>query len=533
MPRWPARTPLPPGGRACRRPRRSMPPPLPAHRETAASRRLGESGGGLLPDDKVAIRARRRSTTCGNLHRIKAEPQAQRRSSKRMAASSPSAAAESPRRLDARSDLGDLAAIDESSACGVPPRAATARARLLRLYPRFARSSPPSAAGVLPRPKPGRTAPALALFRECRGERCRRQQLASLRVFSAPFSSAARRERLHAAAWPTCPRDPGPGSPRRREPIRCWRASSAPLRDGPAPFRHCLVTRDSSASGRDRAPRGRRRRSCGVRRAAANLASLERARWRARRGSRSSPATVGVERRDEPSRPPAPAPARRGLLQDDRRRRSGLCDLGDPGVGARLADRRHARRAGRGGGCAAGDDHDSRERTIDHLSVRRRPFPRPLSPAVRAGRGRTLFGRASHLRAGRRDAAAAAQPAGHRSGQRRGLSGTRVGPRKGRLRLHRHRMAREGARHQHRGLGALVPRRASDRAVARAARISRIRRERPGRAFSRRLRPPVRRPSRAPSAAGRPRSGGGPSRPRSFARRAPRLPPATRPKPNW
>ena len=68
------------------------------------------------------------------------------------------------------------------------------------------------------------------------------------------------------------------------------------------------------------------------------------------------------------------------------------------------------------------------------------------------------------LRAGRRDAPAAAQPAGHGSGRRRRLSGRAAAACVGRrLRFPRRRLARPRPRHQHRGLGARLPRRAAAR----------------------------------------------------------------------
>ena len=74
-----------------------------------------------------------------------------------------------------------------------------------------------------------------------------------------------------------------------------------------------------------------------------------------------------------------------------------------------------ARAAGR----RAPRDHlGGRERPAAHLSVRSRARPRALSGAVRAGRRRARRGHPLDLRAGRRDAAAAAQSAGHGSGRR-------------------------------------------------------------------------------------------------------------------
>ena len=124
-----------------------------------------------------------------------------------------------------------------------------------------------------------------------------------------------------------------------------------------------------------------------------------------------------------------------------------------------------ARRAGRR---AARHHLEGRERPAHDLSVRRRAVAPALHRAVRPVRRRRAVGQASDLRARRRDAAAAAQSAGHGPGVGRRLPEARRGERRGRVRFPRHRLARPRPRHQHRRQPALV------RAAAQ------LRRRRPG-----------------------------------------------------
>ena len=141
-------------------------------------------------------------------------------------------------------------------------------------------------------------------------------------------------------------------------------------------------------------------------------------------------------------RPAAPAPPRRGLLQDDRRRRSTPMRSSPPRERARAfrigATPGRARRAGR----RAPRHHlGGRGRPAAHLSVRPRARLRALPGACSArSRPRSAGVTPPDLRAGRGDAAAAAQSAGHGPRRDRRLSRPpRRRSRRRRLRFPRHR----------------------------------------------------------------------------------------------
>ena len=164
----------------------------------------------------------------------------------------------------------------------------------------------------------------------------------------------------------------------------------------------------------------------------------------------------GVERGHLACRPAEDPSPGRGLLPHDHRRRAYLCHAGHADIGASGETRHHGEGSRRAGGRTARHHFDDRERPAHDLSVRRRAVAPGLRRAVCAVRERTAGGQATVVRAGRRHASLAAQPARDGPGLGGCLRQARRGRRRCRIRFPRAQLVWSRPRHFNGRLAALV-----------------------------------------------------------------------------